>query len=180
MVRVDRWEIMIMIEIFNIFNLLNLIVLLTLLFQMQVREDHSLVIAQVRASSAGNYTITAENGIGTAVTKIVRVVVWPLPVSVKLSGERKVELNSELDLTCTASGYPTPEISWWREEYRHPPRRLREDGRVSLLSVSVTKMEVEGRLLIRGLTERDAATYRCKAQSHSGEESSQAFRVRVR
>ena len=161
-------------------ELMSLIVPLTLLFQMQVREDHSLVIAQVRASSAGNYTITAENGIGTAVTKIVRVVVWPLPVSVKLSGERKVELNSELNLTCTASGYPTPEISWWREGYRHPPRRLREDGRVSLLSVSVTKTEVEGRLLIRGITERDAATYRCKAQSHSGEESSQAIRVRVR
>ena len=139
-----------------------------------------MVIAQVRPSSAGNYTITAENSVGTAVAKIVRVVVWPLPVSVELSGERKVEFNSNLELTCTASGYPTPEISWWREEYRHPPRRLREDGRVSLSSMSVTKTEVEGRLLIRGLTERDAATYRCKAQSRSGEESSKTLRVRVR
>ena len=139
-----------------------------------------MVIAQVRPSSAGNYTITAENGIGTAVDKIVRVVVWPLPVSVELSGERKVEFNSDLELTCTASGYPTPEISWWREEYRHPPRRLREGGRVSLLNMSVSKTEVEGRLLIRGLTERDAATYRCKAQSRSGEESSKALRVKVR
>ena len=155
-------------------------VTLNLLFQLQVREDHSLVIAQVRPSSAGNYTITAENGIGTAVAKIVRVVVWPLPVSVVLSGDRKVEFNSDLELTCTASGYPRPEISWWKEEYRHPPRRLREGGRVSLLSMSVSKTEVEGRLLIRGLTERDAATYRCKAQSRSGEESSKALRVIVR
>ena len=138
------------------------------------------MIAQVRPSSAGNYTITAENGIGTAVVKVVRVVVWPLPVSVKLSGERKVELNSDLELTCSASGYPTPEISWWREEYRHPPRRLREDGRVSFSSRSVTKTEVESRLLIRGVTERDAATYRCKAESRTGEKSNQATRVRVR
>ena len=139
-----------------------------------------MVIAQVRPSSAGNYTITAENGIGTAIVKVVRVVVWPLPVSVKLSGERKVELNSDLELTCSASGYPTPEISWWREEYRHPPRRLREDGRASFSSRSVTKTEVESRLLIRGVTERDAATYRCKAESRTGEKSSQAIRVRVR
>ena len=58
----------------------------TLLFQLQVREDHSLVIAQVRPSSAGNYTINAENGIGTAAVKIVRVVVWPLSVRVRLIG----------------------------------------------------------------------------------------------
>ena len=111
------------------------------------------MIAQVRPSSAGNYTITAENGIGTAVVEVVKVVVWPLPVSVSLSGERKVELNSDLELSCSASGYPAPEISWWREEYRHPPRRLREDARVSFSSRSVTKTEVESRLLIRGVNE---------------------------
>ena len=161
-------------------ELTSLIVTLMLLFQLQVREDHSLVIAQVRSSSAGNYTITAENGIGTAVAKIVRVVVWPTPVIMTLNGKEKVELNSDVDLTCTASGYPTPEISWWREEYRHQPRRLREGGRVSILSRSVTKMEVESRLLIRGVTERDATTYRCKAESRSGKESSKTIRVSFR
>ena len=139
-----------------------------------------MVIAQVRPNSAGNYTISAENGIGTTVTKIVRVVVWPLPVSVKLSGERKVEFNSDLDLTCTASGYPTPEITWWREEYRKGSRRVLENDRVNILSGSVSKTEVESRLLIRAVTEREGATYRCKAESPSGEESSQTLRVSIR
>ena len=152
----------------------------TLLFQLQVREDHSLVIAQVRPSSAGNYTINAENGIGTGAVKIVRVVVWPLSVRVRLIGERKVELESNLELTCTASGFPTPQISWWKEEYRKGSRRLGEDRRVSILSTSVTKTEVESRLLIRGMTEADASRYRCKAESNSGEKSDQAIRVRVR
>ena len=139
-----------------------------------------MVIALVRPNSAGNYTISAENGIGNTVTKIVRVVVWPLPVSVKLSGERKVEFDSDLDLTCIASGYPTPEITWWREEYRKGSRRLLENDRVNILSGSVSKTEVESRLLIRRVTEGEGATYRCKAESPGGEESSQTLRVSIR
>ena len=48
------------------------------------------------------------------------------------------------------------------------------------MSRSVTKMEVESRLLIRGVTETDAATYRCKAESRSGKKSSKTIRVSFR
>ena len=48
------------------------------------------------------------------------------------------------------------------------------------MSRSVTKMEIESRLLIRGVTERDATTYRCKAESRSGKKSSKTIRVSFR
>ncbi|XP_008585904.1 PREDICTED: hemicentin-2-like, partial [Galeopterus variegatus] len=114
----------------------------------------SLEVSGVVSSDSGRYQCVASNANG-----VTRASVWLLvreapQVSIHTRSQRFSQ-GVEVKVTCSASGYPPPHISWSREG-----RALQEDSRI--------RVDAQGILIIQGLAPEDAGNYSCQAANEVG------------
>uniref|UniRef100_G3U790 Ig-like domain-containing protein n=3 Tax=Elephantidae TaxID=9780 RepID=G3U790_LOXAF len=114
----------------------------------------SLEVSGVIPSDSGRYQCIASNANG-----VTRASVWLLvreapQVSIHTKSQRFSQ-GMEVRVSCSASGYPTPYISWSREGHA-----LQQDSRVFV--------DAQGTLIIQGVAPEDAGNYSCQATNEVG------------
>ncbi|KAM9642204.1 hemicentin-2 [Trichechus inunguis] len=114
----------------------------------------SLEVSGVIPSDGGRYQCVASNANG-----VTRASVWLLvreapQVSIHTRSQHFSQ-GAEVRVSCSASGYPAPHISWSREG-----RTLQQDSRVLV--------DAQGTLIIQGVAPEDAGNYSCQAANEVG------------
>ncbi|GAB1286208.1 Hemicentin-2 [Apodemus speciosus] len=117
-------------------------------------HDLSLEVRGIIPSDGGQYQCVASNPNG-----VTRASTWLLvreapQVSINARSQRFSQ-GVEVRISCSASGYPTPHISWSREGLALP-----EDSRIHV--------DAEGTLIIQGVAPEDAGNYSCQAANEVG------------
>ncbi|XP_012372192.1 hemicentin-2 [Octodon degus] len=114
----------------------------------------SLEVSGVVPSDSGRYQCVATNANGAT-----RASTWLLVREApRVSTDTRAQHFSqgvEVKINCSASGYPTPHLSWSREGLA-----LREDSRI--------RVDPQGTLIIRGVAPEDAGNYTCWAANEVG------------
>uniref|UniRef100_H0VN85 Hemicentin 2 n=1 Tax=Cavia porcellus TaxID=10141 RepID=H0VN85_CAVPO len=114
----------------------------------------SLEIRGVVPSDSGRYQCMASNANGAT-----RASTWLLVREVpQVSIDTRAQSFSqgvEVKVSCSASGYPTPHLSWSREGLP-----LQEDSR--------TRVDPQGTLIIQRVAPEDAGNYTCRAANEVG------------
>ncbi|EHH57041.1 hypothetical protein EGM_06600, partial [Macaca fascicularis] len=116
--------------------------------------DLSLEVRGIIPTDGGRYQCMASNANG-----VTRASVWLLvreapQVSIHTSSQHFSQ-GVEVKVSCSASGYPTPHISWSREG-----QTLQEDSRIHV--------DAQGTLIIQGVAPEDAGNYSCQATNEVG------------
>uniref|UniRef100_A0A2K6K1Q6 Hemicentin-2 n=1 Tax=Rhinopithecus bieti TaxID=61621 RepID=A0A2K6K1Q6_RHIBE len=116
--------------------------------------DLSLEVSGIIPTDGGRYQCMASNANG-----VTRASVWLLvreapQVSIHTSSQHFSQ-GVEVMVSCSASGYPTPYISWSREG-----QTLQEDSRIHV--------DAQGTLIIQGVAPEDAGNYSCQATNEVG------------
>ncbi|KAL6061908.1 hypothetical protein STEG23_031527, partial [Scotinomys teguina] len=117
-------------------------------------HDLSLEVSSIIPSDGGQYQCVASNSNG-----VTRASTWLLvreapQVSINARSQRFSQ-GVEVRVSCSASGYPTPHISWSREGLNLP-----EDSRIHV--------DAQGTLIIQGVVPEDAGNYSCQAANEVG------------
>nr|XP_012807460.2 hemicentin-2 [Jaculus jaculus] len=117
-------------------------------------EDLSLEVSSIVPSDGGRYQCVASNANG-----VTRASTWLLvreapQVSIDTRSQR-LSQGVEVKVSCSASGYPAPHISWSRDGLALP-----EDSRIHV--------DAEGTLIIQGLAPEHAGNYTCQAANEVG------------
>lgn len=118
--------------------------------QVRVKTNTSaLTIFRARKNDSDTYFCSAVNLLGSVEKKTLLVVRVPVP---KFTGKPPVKIfaatGETLELNCTAAGDPTPVISWKNQGSQLPVGR---------------SQQMNGTLILRGLTLNDAGNYICVA-----------------
>ncbi|XP_070503266.1 papilin isoform X4 [Chironomus tepperi] len=126
-------------------------------------SNGDLQIVQLHRTDAGTYVCVAYNGIGNSVEREITLTVdVPVSVSLSLPRGKVISVGSEITLYCNASGYPAPEISWYK------------DNRAVEVSDHIRIIDSQ-RLVVVDAQPFDSGNYRCVARN----EYSQAFAAEV-
>ncbi|XP_033761247.1 hemicentin-1-like [Pecten maximus] len=130
------------------------------------KHGNRLVIASTRSVDSGNYTCTAANQAGIAT--VYRNLTVIVPPFIKESSRLVTAFLGNLSfiVPCEVTGYPEPDISWYKDG-----RRLEDDRNRIIFQTS-------GSLMIRGVQRQDAGIYRCYAINSAGN-SSRETTVRI-
>ena len=118
--------------------------------QVRVKTNTSaLTIFRARKNDSDTYFCSAVNLLGSVEKKTLLVVRVPVPkFTVKPPVKIFAATGETLELNCGAVGDPTPVISWKNQGSQLPVRR---------------SQQMNGTLILRGLTLNDAGNYICVA-----------------
>ncbi|XP_028353185.1 hemicentin-2 [Physeter macrocephalus] len=114
----------------------------------------SLEVRDIIPTDGGRYQCMASNSNG-----VTRASVWLLvreapQVSIHTRSQHFSQ-GMEMRVSCSASGYPAPHVSW-----SHEGHALQEDSRV--------RVDAQGTLIIQGVAPEDAGNYSCQAANDVG------------
>ncbi|XP_033743199.1 hemicentin-2-like [Pecten maximus] len=136
--------------------------------------ETTLTLNRIYRTAIGNYTCSAENAIGREQNTAMLYINAPPKMCLHQHGFTKV--NQNLKLTCSATGIPTPIVTWFREAEElantNSPDYIIEAG-VSpdnpyLVSSTLTVSDTEG---------RNVFGYRCRVTNDNGV-IQKTFRIR--
>ncbi|XP_072488817.1 hemicentin-2 isoform X3 [Notamacropus eugenii] len=114
----------------------------------------SLEISGIIPSDSGRYQCLASNANGMARESVWLLVREPPQISINTKS-RHFSQGVEVRISCTASGYPPPHISW-----RHKAQTIVKDGRFFV--------DDQGTLIIQSVAPDDAGNYSCQATNEVG------------
>ncbi|KAF3821003.1 hypothetical protein GH733_011156 [Mirounga leonina] len=116
--------------------------------------DLSLEVSDVIPIDGGRYQCMASNANGVTRASIWLLVREAPQVSIHTRSQHFSQ-GMEVNVSCSASGYPTPHISWSRGGHA-----LQEDSRIHV--------DAQGTLIIQGVAPEDAGNYSCQAVNEVG------------
>ncbi|XP_059474778.1 interference hedgehog-like [Neocloeon triangulifer] len=114
----------------------------------------ALLLSKVSRADEGTYVCEAKNSFGAPVKCIISLHVMEPPVVVKEPMSKMVEEGGEVQLECSARGWPTPEIKWLLNG-----NSVDRDPHITTAG---------GRLSIRLVEKRHAGIIQCFASSSMG------------
>lgn len=121
-------------------------------------------LTELRKDSEVNFRVTAVNEIGPSEpsdqssAKIAKPVKKEKPDFTETLKDVSIGLNKTLTLSCVVSGFPIPEITWYKNEQVFSSRLVSYENRHAKFTVEST-------------TETTAGSYRCHAINEMGESS---------
>ncbi|XP_049800134.1 Down syndrome cell adhesion molecule-like protein Dscam2 [Schistocerca nitens] len=131
----------------------------------------TLAISRLAAHHSGNYTCTAANAVATA--RHTAEVVVSVPPSWKTEPQDAEAVEGEnLTIPCSASGTPTPKISWKRRDAESSAAGTEEMHS----SVNYGVLE-NGSLWIANVTAEHAGSYGCEASTDASSTLSKTVRL---
>ncbi|XP_041479561.1 basement membrane-specific heparan sulfate proteoglycan core protein-like [Lytechinus variegatus] len=116
-----------------------------------VVQGPRLTIPQVSLSDAGFYRCTATNIVGSRTSQVF-LYVQAAPQLTVVPATRTAPVGSTLEFSCLAGGFPTPEITWHKEEGELPDNYQIDNGLLTITNVQ----------------EADEGTYVCIATNQGG------------
>ncbi|CAD7667905.1 unnamed protein product [Nyctereutes procyonoides] len=116
--------------------------------------DLSLEVSRITPSDGGRYQCMASNANGVTRASIWLLVQEAPQVSIHTPSQHFSQ-GMEVRVSCSASGYPTPHISWSYEGHA-----LQGDSRIHV--------DAQGTLIIQGVAPEDAGNYSCQAANEVG------------
>ncbi|XP_044938536.1 hemicentin-2 isoform X2 [Mustela putorius furo] len=116
--------------------------------------DLSLEVSDISPSDGGRYQCLASNANGVSRASVWLLVRGAPQVSIH-SRSQHFSQGMEVSISCSASGYPPPHISWSREGHA-----LQEDSRI--------RVDAQGTLTIQDVAPEDAGNYSCLAVNEVG------------
>ncbi|CAD5210238.1 unnamed protein product [Bursaphelenchus xylophilus] len=122
-------------------------------------DRSNVLINKVKYSDAGNYLCVAENGNGKAESAATIQVVSHPKILKRPVNVVKTE-TEDIDFECTAAGFPTPKITWFKSG--------------EIIVPSEYFVIEPGRLRISGLIRDDEGVYQCFADNEYGSDQSSA------
>ncbi|CAK6433530.1 unnamed protein product [Pipistrellus nathusii] len=117
-------------------------------------DDLSLEVSATVPSDGGRYQCIASNANGVSRASAWLLVREAPKVRIHTRSQRLTQ-GVEVRVSCSASGFPAPHISWSRDGHT-----LREDSRIHV--------DGQGTLIIQGLAPEDAGNYSCQAANEVG------------
>ena len=111
-------------------------------------NNSALQILHLRKDDSDFYFCAASNLLGQVEKKTLLVVVSPPRFTVKPPAKVVAWVGGSLKLNCSAAGDPQPVISWKRQEGQLPVGR---------------SQQINGALVIQGITMNDKGNYICVA-----------------
>ncbi|GIZ00400.1 titin [Caerostris extrusa] len=118
---------------------------------MQVFNNGSLIIYNVKDDTRGSYQCTASNDVGEKLEKKVEIFVSGPPVWKIRPSNVETVVGKNATFECSAAGRPPPTVSWSRESDNEPPMRenLSDGGKYAtsngFLTVINTQKEDQGK-----------------------------------
>ncbi|GIY51862.1 titin [Caerostris darwini] len=128
------------------------------------------IIEKLDAESVGNYTCKAINNIGFDEESVVVYAEVP-PHWTKEPMDTTAAKGSGLIIDCTATGHPTPRVSWNRQKGTEHRENIRSEGQWSTAS--------NGSLIFSRIDESDAGVYVCEAHNGIGPGISKSIQISV-
>ncbi|GFS44506.1 titin [Nephila pilipes] len=127
-------------------------------------------IESLNSESIGNYTCQAINNIGSDDESILVYAEVP-PHWTKEPMDTTAAKGSGLIVDCTATGHPTPRVSWNRQKGAEHRETIRNEGQWSTAS--------NGSLIFSRIDESDAGVYVCEAHNGIGPGISKSIQISV-
>ncbi|CAF3575459.1 unnamed protein product [Adineta steineri] len=121
---------------------------------------HSLTINRSDATDAGIYKAVADNGTGKTVETTCTLIVGSKPKVEGKPNDVTVNVEQPATLECTFSGFPKPEITWFKDNVPITPNQR--------VTIHEDKPNVHSLKIVRSQLD-DKATYTCKAKNRFGE-----------
>ena len=115
-------------------------------------DDGNLVVDEVKAADAGDYSCVVENIAGTRQSPPITLRVLSAPTMLVAPHDITALTEDNIVLECRAKGYPEPIVSW-----------RRNDSRRALYTSRITSQE-PGILRISRITIADEGIYICQAE----------------
>ncbi|XP_067138886.1 cell adhesion molecule Dscam1-like isoform X1 [Centruroides vittatus] len=133
---------------------------------MYVLENGSLVIADVQKSDEGLYLCEASNGVGSTLSKVVRLTVKVPPYFEQNFEMKTVKEKQDIKLVCVAYGEKPLTISWRRHQ------RPIDRGITSRYIIHDTILPdgIKSQLQITSAEKSDSGIFTCEAQNQYGKE----------
>ncbi|KAI1289731.1 Down syndrome cell adhesion molecule-like protein Dscam2 [Halotydeus destructor] len=144
---------------------------------MKVFENGSLVIHTVQLSDAGYYACQANNGIGSGLSKVIRIkVLIPAHFGTKFRLETVLK-DHKARLKCEAKGDKPLTLSWMKDKI---PLKVLDDSRYRV-SESVIDDGLTSEVTITAAERKDSGLYTCVAfNSHGDDETNVQLIVQER
>lgn len=121
-----------------------------------LEQDGTLRISESKLTHAGKYTCSARNTAG-AVERMTELIVQEPPrIDASVSNSYTVIEGQRIELKCAASGFPIPEIKW----FRHGSTLRNQDG---------VRIYPDGKLIIENAKDKHHGLYVCRAINKAGE-----------
>lgn len=124
--------------------------------------DTTYTLTELKKDSEVTFRVTAVNEIGpsdvsdASTAKISRPVKKEKPVFTESLKDVSIGLNKTLILSCFVSGFPIPEITWFKNDQAFASRLISYENRHAKFTIEST-------------TETTAGTFRCNAVNEMGE-----------
>ncbi|XP_069798458.1 hemicentin-1 [Narcine bancroftii] len=121
---------------------------------VQVLSNLSLEIRSVQPTDAGPYNCIAANEGGATLASVYLIVQEPPRVTVYPTNQTFTE-GKEVQIRCTATGYPRPHIVWTHND-------------MFLMGTSRHVLSKSGSLIIRHTSQKDSGIYTCLSSNSAG------------
>ena len=144
-------------------------------------NTNCLLLRDINKQSSGYYTCIISNKFGTATSQTSHVVFDQLPrITKHPKGVTTVikAPNSEILLTCNATGLPTPQISWFFVSFKNSSNPMHLPNNETLLKINSTSSAQSG-LYYCNATNRQGFAVSSSAKVHVLESIVATFAIRV-
>ncbi|CAL8343147.1 unnamed protein product [Lota lota] len=132
--------------------------------EQDVSRD-TLRIPGVREVDGGEYSCVASSSAGSASARVV-LEVGVAPSFSETPVDASADVGEQLTLACAARGYPSPTVTWRRQDGRQVPARVDSHGRAMRPG--------ERNLVIQSVWLDDEGLYTCEAENQFGSIKSEA------
>ncbi|CAB3368809.1 Hypothetical predicted protein [Cloeon dipterum] len=129
-------------------------------------DNGSLKISKVTAEDTGNYTCQIAIQSKPSITHQLKVLIAPRIVNWNHGLKKTLNKGESLSLSCSATGYPQPSISWSRKQGRRMP-----NGEETIDGDSVTFEDV---------SRKHGGVYECLATNNVGDPATSSVEVEIK